>query len=102
MGNNRKNLGMVVNIDEEKMHVHLVELTRGTVEETLNTMLEAEAEAEAEALCNAQHIKTWRIHPIKGKYPYLYIDGIVLMRSKMRARSRTSRCLWLSAWLMRL
>ena len=42
-------LGRVVSIDEGKIRDHLGELVRGTVEETLNAMLDA----EAEAMCGA-------------------------------------------------
>ena len=42
-------LGKVIQIDEEQIHQHLGELVRGTVEETLNKLLDA----EAEQLCNA-------------------------------------------------
>ncbi len=44
-----KSLGGVVQVDEAKIREHLGELVRGSVEETLNTMLEA----EAEQLCRA-------------------------------------------------
>jgi putative transposase len=44
-----KSLGKVVQVDEAKIREHLGELVRGSVEETLNTMLEA----EAEQLCRA-------------------------------------------------
>lgn len=47
---NKKTLGKVVQIDERRIQDHLGELVRGTVEETLNGMLEA----EADALCGAQ------------------------------------------------
>ena len=50
MSNDNKKLGQVVNIDEGKIHDHLGELVRGTVEDTLNAMLDA----EADALCGAQ------------------------------------------------
>lgn len=50
MSNDNKKLGQVVNIDEAKIENHLGEIVRGTVEETLNAMLDA----EADALCNAQ------------------------------------------------
>lgn len=46
----KKSLGKVVHIDEGRIHDHLGELVRGTVEETLNAMLDA----EADALCGAQ------------------------------------------------
>jgi putative transposase len=42
-------LGKVIKIDEEKIHQHLGELVRGTVEETLNKLLDA----EADQLCHA-------------------------------------------------
>jgi transposase-like protein len=45
-----KTLGKVVQIDEARIQDHLGELVRGTVEETLNSMLDA----EADALCGAQ------------------------------------------------
>jgi putative transposase len=43
-------MGKVVHIDERQIRDHLGELVRGTVEETLNSMLDA----EADALCGAQ------------------------------------------------
>jgi transposase-like protein len=46
----KKALGNVVQIDEKRIHDHLGELVRGTVEETLNGLLDA----EADALCGAQ------------------------------------------------
>jgi putative transposase len=42
-------LNKVIQIDEEQIHQHLGELVRGTVEETLNQLLDA----EADQLCNA-------------------------------------------------
>ena len=169
-----KPLSKVIRIDEGEIRGHLTELVRGTVEETLNTMLDA----EADELCNAQryehspdrvdtraghykrklhtqagevelkmpklrkqtfdtaiieryrrrdisieeaivqmylagvsvrrveditealwgtrvssgtvsklnqkvykHIERWRTQPITGRYPYVYLDGIVLKRS---------------------
>ena len=44
-----QNLGKVIQIDEDQMQQHLGELVRGTVEETLNKLLDA----EADQLCNA-------------------------------------------------
>ena len=44
-----RELGQVVKIDEGRIREHLGELVRGTVEETLNGLLDA----EAEQLCNA-------------------------------------------------
>ena len=46
----KKTLGKVVQIDEKRINDHLGELVRGTVEETLNGLLDA----EADALCGAQ------------------------------------------------
>ena len=48
--NSKKTLGKVVQIDERRIQDHLGELVRGTVEETLNGLLDA----EADALCGAQ------------------------------------------------
>ena len=45
-----KTLGKVVQIDDARIQDHLGELVRGTVEETLNAMLDA----EADAMCGAQ------------------------------------------------
>ena len=49
-----QNLNKVIKIDEEKIHQHLGELVRGTVEETLNKLLDA----EADQLCNGDIIKS--------------------------------------------
>jgi len=43
-------MGQVIQIDEARIRDHLGEMVRGTVEETLNALLEA----EADRLCNAQ------------------------------------------------
>jgi putative transposase len=45
-----KTLGKVIHIDEAQIQDHLGELVRGTVEETLNAM----PDAEADAMCGAQ------------------------------------------------
>ena len=47
MSNNSetKDLGKVVQINDARIQDHLGELVRGTVEETLNAMLDAEADA---------------------------------------------------------
>ena len=47
--NSTKDLGQVVRIDDERVRDYLCNVVRGSVEETLNAMLEA----EAEQLCNA-------------------------------------------------
>jgi putative transposase len=49
-GNTGSDLGNVVKIDDERIRGHLDRVVRGTVEETLNALLDA----EADRLCNAQ------------------------------------------------
>jgi transposase-like protein len=44
-----KDLGKVIQIDDSRIREHLSELVRGSVEETLNSLLGA----EADQLCNA-------------------------------------------------
>jgi len=44
-----KNIGKVIHIDEDQIRDHLGELVRGSVEETLNKLLDA----EADSFCNA-------------------------------------------------
>jgi putative transposase len=46
--NDEKPMGQVIQIDKGRIRDHLGEMVRGTVEETLNAMLDAEAE-----LCGA-------------------------------------------------
>ena len=55
MTNDSKTLGKVVQIDDRRIQDHLGELVRGTVEETLNTMLDAEADALCGAQCSGRH-----------------------------------------------
>ena len=50
MDKDTKTLSKVVQIDDRRIQDHLGDLVRGTVEETLNTMLDA----EADELCGAQ------------------------------------------------
>ena len=45
-----KSLNSVIKIDQAQIRSHLHEVVRGTVEETLNAMLDA----QADQLCNAQ------------------------------------------------
>ncbi len=44
-------MGQVIQIDEARIRDHLGEMVRGTVEETLNAMLDA----EADQLCGARY-----------------------------------------------
>ena len=50
MNDSTKPLSKVIRIDESEIRGHLDEMVRGTVEETLNAMLDA----EADQMCNAQ------------------------------------------------
>jgi len=50
MEKNTHDLGKVIEIDEAKIKDHLGDIVRGTVEETLNAMLDA----EADRICNAK------------------------------------------------
>ena len=93
-------LNNVITIDDERIKSHLERVVRGTVEETLNALLDA----EADRLCNARRYErsaarrdTRAVHyerglqtkagevrlrrPIEGDHPYVYLDGIVLKRS---------------------
>jgi hypothetical protein len=45
-----KKTGKIIQIDEDRVKDHLGEIVKGTVQETLNAMLDA----EADHLCNAQ------------------------------------------------
>jgi hypothetical protein len=50
MSEDSTNLGQVIRIDDERVRDYLRNVVRGSVEETLNALLEA----EAEQLCNAE------------------------------------------------
>lgn len=50
MGDSSTKLGKVIQVDEQQVREHLGEIVRGTVEETLNSLLDA----EADTLCNAK------------------------------------------------
>jgi hypothetical protein len=47
--NSTKELGQVIQIDDDRVRDYLKNVVRGSVEDTLNAMLDA----EAERLCNA-------------------------------------------------
>jgi putative transposase len=51
-------LGNVISIDDERIKDHLDRVVRGTVEETLNALLDA----EADRLCNAQRYERSEAH----------------------------------------
>lgn len=66
-----KPMGQVIQIDEARIRDHLGEMARGTVEETLNALLEA----EADQLCGAgryERSKARRILAAKARY---YLGG---------------------------
>jgi len=50
MAEDTREIGKVIQIDEGKVREHLSEMVRGSVEETLNAMLQA----EADQLCQAK------------------------------------------------
>ena len=49
-----KGMGQVIQIDEARIRAHLGEMVRGTVEEALNAMLDAEADRLSQALRPSQ------------------------------------------------
>ena len=57
-----KPMGQVIQIDEARIRDHLGEMVRGTVEETLNAMLDA----EADRLCGAGVTSAARLGRIPG------------------------------------
>ena len=56
-------MGQVIQIDEARIRDHLGEMVRGTVEEALNAMLEA----EADRLCGAGRYERHRRGQIPGR-----------------------------------
>ena len=66
----------IVQLNEEIIKGQLKELVRGSVEETLNELLEKEAESLTQAA------RYERNRPLQGgRYPYVYVDGIYLRRN---------------------
>jgi putative transposase len=57
-------LNNVIRIDDDRVREHLGRIVRGTVEETLNAMLEA----EADRLCNAGRYERTRRDQRSGSY----------------------------------
>ncbi len=77
-------------IDETPVHQHIDELMRGSVEKTLNHLLDAEAlwgtkvSPSTVSKLNQEiykRIEQRRNQPLPGTYPYISIDGIVLKNS---------------------
>ena len=57
-----KAMGQVIQIDEARIRDHLVEMVRGTVEKTLNALLDA----EADRLCSAGRYERSKAGRIPG------------------------------------
>ena len=88
MKKDSKKLGHVVRIDEAKIEDHLGEIVRGTVEETLNAMLDA----EADALCGAQRYERSpdRVDTRAGSYQRRYhtrAGEVTLKMPKLRKQT---------------
>ena len=71
---NSKQLGNVIKIDETEVQKHVSEIVRGTVEETLNALLEE----EADRLCHAQRYERTpdRVDTRAGHYETLTRETI--------------------------
>ena len=69
-----KPLSKVTRIDESKIRGHLDEMIRGTVEETLNAMLDT----EADEMCNAQRYEhsTDRVDTRAARYTQKMHTGV--------------------------
>ena len=77
-------LSNVIEIDEARIRDHLGELVRGSVEDTLNALLDA----EADQLCNATRYE--RTEARRDSRAGSYGDAIY--RSMLTNRAQTSRC----------
>jgi hypothetical protein len=86
-------LNNVITIDDERIKSHLDRVVRGSVEETLNALLEA----EADQLCNAQRYERSearrdtragyyerKLQTKAGESPATYANGVLTPRSLMR------------------
>ena len=74
--NEGRPMGQVIKIDEARIRDHLGEMVRGTVEETLNAMLDA----EADELCGAGRYVS---HPGRLYGCFLNSSGLILYQSFM-------------------
>ncbi len=88
MKNDTKTLNKVVQIDEARIRDHLSEIVRGSVEETLNAMLDA----EADALCGAQRYERspYRVDTRAGHYQrnfHTKAGEVKLKMPKLRAQT---------------
>lgn len=83
-----KRMGNVIRIDEGEIRGHLTELVKGTVEETLNAMLDA----EADAMCHAQRYEHSpdRVDTRAGSYSrkmHTQVGGVELKIPKLRKQT---------------
>src|SRR6266566_4974080 len=76
-------LNNVITIDDERIKSHLDRVVRGTVEETLNALLDA----EADRLCNAQRYER---SGRASRYPRRPYERGLLVASDQRERARLS------------
>src|SRR6187551_1624919 len=79
-----KPMGQVIQIDEARIRDHLGEMVRGTVEETLNAMLDA----EADQLCGAGRYERSRL----GRIPGLAVTIGLFRPAPARSISRSRSC----------
>ena len=59
--NDEETMGQVIKIDEARIRDHFGEMVRGTVEETLNAMLDA----EADRLCGSRTVHRQSADPFQ-------------------------------------
>ena len=57
--------GQIIRIEQEQLNKHLDKVVRGTVEQTLNELLDA----EADRLCQAQRYQRTERYPGRSLYP---------------------------------
>ena len=82
-----KPMGQVIQIDEARIRDHLGEMVRGTVEETLNAMLDA----EADQLCGAGRYDAARLGRTPGLAVTIGRCRPAPARSTSRSRSYGAR-----------
>ena len=71
-----KSMGQVIQIDEARIRDHLGEMVRGTVEETLNALLDA----EADRLCGAGRYERAVALSISARTLTPYADHVAFWR----------------------
>jgi transposase-like protein len=78
-------LNNVITIDDERIKSHLDRVVRGTVEETLNALLDA----EADRLCNAQRYE--RSAARRDSRAGHYERGVLCLKSAPRLERRNEQ-----------